>query len=211
MPYILIDTEDRAGDAAQRAAQLAQALAAVSFLEESLCRNATNRQRCGDLLGLCRATCEALSGLAPLGPDLPVSPGILGQINRVTGMAGQLLRGDPYFGYFVPSFAAKHGVPKHGEVLCVLRHLLQALERYEKQTGERQSLLEDRLAQARTVSTALVIAAETGAGYVLCRDVKSRGVDPHPSWFLDFGRSLSRFDFKKLNVTLLESYFRAGL
>lgn len=210
-PFIRIDTENQAADAQTRAVQLAQALQAAAFLEDCACRSATGRQRWSDLDSLCRGIYDELRQQAPAAPDAPVSLLIARQVNRALGLAAQLLRGDPYFGYFVRSFPAKDGLPPYRDVMCVLRQLLESLNRFDRQLTERQELIAERLREARTISAALVIAGETAAGYVLRRDVERRGVDPHPAWFVDFKRSLSCFNFKKLNETLLESYFRAGL
>lgn len=192
--------------AAERHAQQAEIALAIDFLETELEQLAREQHR---LLALEAALHQMFQKIRPgleQSYDLPVTELTAHAIHSFLADACRVIYGDPR--------AAAVLLPAGGPLtrsalMMALRQARAGLSRVSTPLSARQALLADRLAQARTVAAALYVA-ENGMGFVLRREVRGMGVEPHPAWFFDFESVLSQFNFQKLNRTEIPAYFSQG-
>ena len=205
--YIRLLPGNAPAPAVKRRAQQAAAAQALDYLENCRAAAARDLDAAKNLESVLRGIYREAQIIMRQEPDPPVDSVFPPEMQSFLKAARDLAAADPY----LCSLPGPGESPLSCRALMVNLHtVLDALLRCSARLDARQAVLADRLAQARTVSAALRLA-ENGLGYVLCRDVKRSGTEPHAGWFIRFDCALALFNFQKLNSIDIENYFCAAV
>lgn len=199
-----IQADNYPAPTARRSTQRAEMIKAIDFLVSRQAADACTQQKIIELERILRGIYQEACRLIRVDPALPLREIAPPHMQTFLKAAYDLMRADPSAEMLIPN-SEKQVLSCRAQVV-ELRLMLDSLVQCSKRLEARGALLTDLLDQARTVSAALALA-ESGMGFVLYRDVKRSGIEPHPAWFVNSQRALAAFNFQKLNHLNIQQYF----
>ena len=195
--------EQDAAEQQKRAAQLEQIKEIVTRLEQEVKQITASKKQLALLDSVSKGLYDEVDKLSKKVPAETVTELVLNHMNDIIKEVKELISDDIYvqrLSVFVPA----GDNPQHRDAVVVLRQIRQALGRYAFRIDEKSTWLKRKYGTARGIRFALTLKVVEGKKAVTKDEIEYHEEHVSSDWLEGYP---SQFDFKKLDILSLETYF----